>query len=774
MTQVERKNKSGKVIVKLTLSYIRNALRIALTTVGLLIIWLKAGSQTYFLNGDAEAIGNNCYNLTQEFQWESGTVWYADQIDLAEPFSLEFYMNFGDLDANGADGMVFVLQTNGTSAIGAGGDGIGFAGFTPSFGIEFDTWDNSSQSNNGDLTSDHVAFLKNGNVNHYSANNLAGPVQASGMSTNIEDGQDHIIQITWNPQTQIVELYVDCMLRLSDQNDLINSIFNGSSLVYWGFTGATGGEFNVQTVCLSEFFINAEDEFLICEGEQVSIAASGNPDGTFSWSPSINLDDAASQTTFAYPASSTEYCCTYTDLCGNQSQECIWVEVESPPLLGVDDNDEYCEGENYQINATSDTPGAIYVWTTDIGTIVSGINTLSPEVTGDGMYYLEAISPLGVCSSIDSISVNEIPLPVIEPESPVFLCPDSVVVLDAGDGWDEVLWPGNVSTQTLEINTPGNYLLTVTENDCTNSVTIVVTEVNLPTIELGPDQVICSGNQIEIDAGIPVEWNMGLTASSIFVGIEGTYSFFIEEQGCSVQDEVYIEVQQPPVVLLNADNEICEGETTMIESNYIGVWNTSESSDVIEVNTSGFYSIQVTEGVCTANESISIDVIPLPTLELGPDVTYCQGETITLSAVEPYNTVYLWNTGSTEPTIETSQPGVFYVAAGNDCGTLTDSITVSFEECNFGFYIPNSFTPDNDGINDIWKIEYFNLTKAKLTIFNHWGDPVFVTDDLDVPWTGDVHSGDFFAPDGVYVYQLEYWTSTGDAAFSSGHITLIR
>ena len=86
----------------------------------------------------------------------------------------------------------------------------------------------------------------------------------------------------------------------------------------------------------------------------------------------------------------------------------------------------------------------------------------------------------------------------------------------------------------------------------------------------------------------------------------------------------------------------------------------------------------------------------------------------------------------------------------------------------------NTISNNNDGINDYWKIESFNLTQASVSIFNRWGDLVFYTDNLEIPWTGDVHNGEFFAPDGVYAYLLEYWTITGDAAFERGHITLIR
>ncbi len=190
-----------------------------------------------------------------------------------------------------------------------------------------------------------------------------------------------------------------------------------------------------------------------------------------------------------------------------------------------------------------------------------------------GNYVLLTTTPLGACTLSDSLFVEEMPLPTLNPETPVFLCMDSTVTLDAGTGWEEILWSGNLTTQTTNVDSPRNYTLTVTQNNCNNSATFEVTEVDLPAIELGPDQIICSGNQIEIDAGIPVEWNMGLTASLIFFGIEGTYSRIFEEQGCSMQDAVFIKVQQPPVVLLTADTKICKGETTLIKSNYIGVWS---------------------------------------------------------------------------------------------------------------------------------------------------------------------------------------------------------
>jgi hypothetical protein len=107
------------------------------------------------LNGSAIALGDDCYQLTPALNTQNGTVWYSDQIDLTQPFDLLFYMNYGSIDDNGADGICFVLQTVGTNAIGESGGGMGYLNFGTSLGIEFDTWQNGES---GDLVQDHMAI----------------------------------------------------------------------------------------------------------------------------------------------------------------------------------------------------------------------------------------------------------------------------------------------------------------------------------------------------------------------------------------------------------------------------------------------------------------------------------------------------------------------------------------------------------------------------------------------------------------------------------------
>src|SRR5690348_11941980 len=93
-------------------------------------------AQSFFMNGNAYATGSQCYVLTNQANNQHGSVWFSPQLNLNNPFDIEFIMNFGGLDAPGADGMTFALQRIGTNAIGATGGAFGYSGITPSFAVE--------------------------------------------------------------------------------------------------------------------------------------------------------------------------------------------------------------------------------------------------------------------------------------------------------------------------------------------------------------------------------------------------------------------------------------------------------------------------------------------------------------------------------------------------------------------------------------------------------------------------------------------------------------
>lgn len=738
----------------------------------MLLLAIQATAQNYSLNGGASSGSGNCIIVTSNNIWQIGSVWYTDLLDLSQPFTLEFQMNFGNLDANGADGMAFVMQTVGPDAIGTDGAGFGFQGFNPSFGIEFDTFHNGDL---GDLTSDHVAFHRDGNINHTSPNNLAGPVNANASGANIEDGQDHPVKIDWNPTTQLLELYFDCSLRLTATVDLVNTIFNGENQVWWGFTGATGGMSNLQMVCLAETYeFNENQEYTICQGESVTINANGNPDGSFSWTPAAGLSNSGLQAPVATPSASTTYCYTYTDVCGNTTNGCVQVTIEEPPIVFAGNDDVYCEGESYLLEATCNQTDAAIQWTTVYGNFTTAANELSAFVDQPASYTITATSAIAQCTSSDEVIISETPLPQPFLDSPVDKCSYDSVVLDAGNTWQSVTWfDGSMST-TYTANTPGNYDVVIEQDDCSVLVTFVVNDVEVPQVELGPAQTICEGQSASFDAANLVLWNDGTLSQFLEPTQAGFYSAQLEVQGCYERDTAEVIVIAPPFVELGGDTLFCEGQTLELVAQEVGVWNTGEVDNVLTVSMPGVYRIEVTQSPCVVIDSIRVDQLPLPFVTLGEDPTYCDGSDYELLAISEYAEYYTWSTGDTTETLRVNESVNLAIEVGNECGISQDSLYVTFEDCSVTIFMPTSFSPNGDGINDQYWPGVSNVDAYDLKIFDKWGNILFHSVDVMEPWLGDTRIGGYYVPNDVYNYLLVCRTGKGNGIERRGHIVVIR
>ena len=200
----------------------------------------------YTINGSATQDNCNCYTLTQAVNTQGGSLWNNNVINLQQSFDFNFQVFLGCADANGADGIAFVLQPNGTS-VGTTGGGMGFQNVTPSVGVTLDTYQNSSPDN--DPFYDHIAIQLNGIIDHAAATTLTPNTRISATNDNVEDCQNHQLRIVWNAATSNLAVFFDGQPRVNATYDFVNNVFGGNTLVYWGFTGATGGLSNLQQVC---------------------------------------------------------------------------------------------------------------------------------------------------------------------------------------------------------------------------------------------------------------------------------------------------------------------------------------------------------------------------------------------------------------------------------------------------------------------------------------------------------------------------------------------
>ena len=345
----------------------------------------------YTVNGNASRDACNLYTLTQNAGAQSGSVWNNNKINLTQSFDFNFDVYLGALETTveGADGIAFVLQPISTS-VGGTGSGLGYGGISPAVGVTLDTYQNSSPDN--DPAYDHIAFQLNGDLNHATANNIAGPVTAINGNNNIEDGAWHSLHIVWDAVTKTLTAYVDGSLRLTTIRDFVASTFGGNPLVYWGFTGSTGDLFNLQrfkTALNPSFHFSATQKRCINEPITfIDSTISFAPIVKFYWdfgdgSPldSVNLNPTHTYTT----ANDFTVKQKVIGADGCEATNTQTVRIGGKPIAGFTNNDNCVQNIISFTDTSTATVGTINNWYWDFdNTLTSVLQNPSTSYTTGG------------------------------------------------------------------------------------------------------------------------------------------------------------------------------------------------------------------------------------------------------------------------------------------------------------------------------------------------------------------------------------------------------
>ena len=349
-------------------------------------------------------------------------------VNLNQPFHFDVDLYFGTQNATGADGIAFGLQQLSNQVLTTGG-GLGYENISPSFFVEFDTWQNGLYN---DPASDHIAIQKDGVLDHSSSNNLS-PAQPIGIGGNIEDGQWHNCIFDWNPssQTFIVEFDGNQLINLN--YDIINNVFGGLTATYWGFTASTGGSNNEQKVRYNpNTFFNQIADQTICDNDSISISAPVVAD-SYLWEPNSFIDNNTSQNPVFNPNVTTQYVFTGTNSFGCFIKDTFQIFVNDIPILSAGPDQFVCSGDSALLNATGNANS--YSW--DNGYIDSTTIQINDTTT----YILTATSLAG-CTDSDTVTVFALPLPNTftgETDGLINICLNDTVQLN-GSGADTYLW----------------------------------------------------------------------------------------------------------------------------------------------------------------------------------------------------------------------------------------------------------------------------------------------------------------------------------------------
>ena len=182
-------------------------------------------------------------------------------------------------------------------------------------------------------------------------------------------------------------------------------------------------------------------------------------------------------------------------------------------------------------------------------------------------------------------------------------------------------------------------------------------------------------------------------------------------------------------------------------------------------------------GTCTGiTDTVTYTAGVLPVVELGADQYVCEGQNVVLLGSAPFpGADYLWQDGSTETSFIATETGDYEVSVSNECGAVVDQIYLEFQDCG-NVYIPNSFTPNGDGQNDV----FYPSTDQEFIeygfwIYDRWGTMVFKTNIPKTGWDGMINGKP--AAVGTYVWKISYVSSfqgLGERIERSGDFMLVR
>lgn len=464
------------------------------------------------------------------------------------------------------------------------------------------------------------------------------------------------------------------------------------------------------------------------------------------------------------------------DVCGNPSLPFSMDFTISHALnIGLDlgqDTALLCVGQDLQLDATNML--ATYQWQ-------DGSTNATYTVTQNGLYAVTVENDCGVLEDEVEVVFLQQP-PVIELGTDQILCPDEITVLDASSPFSSHQWQDGSTASGYTVNSENNYAVTVTNACGTTTDAVNIDYVEAVQLALGPDQVLCEGEVLTLDvtnADVQsYQWQDGSNGATYQISEDGVYWVTISTLCEVVSDTIQVTFIQPPVLELGPDTSICIIDNLVLDATIPGAsyqWQDGSSQPTIAVRSSGVYAVTATTACNVLTDQISIVVIDSITTELGRDTFYCPANPMRLDASAGTVADYQWSNGATGPTLNVEAAGLYEVTVTNMCQTVEDAIMIA--ECEMcTFYLPNAFSPNGDGMNDVFRtFPNCEVLEYELKVYDRWGTQVYSGTDPSSGWDGHLRGVQMDM--GVYAWVLKYTVSengTPRSGVLTGDVAIVR
>jgi gliding motility-associated-like protein len=513
--------------------------------------------------------------------------------------------------------------------------------------------------------------------------------------------------------------------------------------------------------------IAANGPLAICQSDSVQLVASGG--NTYSWS---NGDAGTS----IYVHTPGNYTVTAINQCGSDTSSAIIVTGLPEPTAQITGNTSFCEGSSLLLSASG---GNSYVWSTgDTG------NSLT--VSNAGTYTVDATNQCGTVTS-NPFTVTQNPLPTAQISGNTSFCEGSSEVLTASGG-NSYIWSTGDTGNSLTVSNAGTYTVDAT-NQCgtVTSNPFTVTQNPLPTAQITGNTTFCAGDSVLLTAngGLAYLWSNGATTTSIYATVAGNYTVTSFNQCGQVTSAPFsVTIQQLPVAQITGNLTVCSGESSVLTASggNAYLWSTGAQTASITVLTQGVYSVTVSNSCGTSSISVTLTEIPI---QAGFTATPTSGSAplpvnFTNTSVSDLSTcTWDFGDGNTSNTVNANhvyaEPGNYTVqlTVTNSLGcTDVETLVISVLSEPSLIIIPNVFTPNGDGNNDLFLITSERIESYRLQLFNRWGNLIVESVDPSKGWDGQINGEP--ASEGTYFYQLEAIGSDLKEYTKTGFFDLLR
>ncbi len=499
-----------------------------------------------------------------------------------------------------------------------------------------------------------------------------------------------------------------------------------------------------QVVVTDEILVNPGDLTIdinptsadICDGESVNISttATGNGPFTYDWSPATGLSATNTANVTATPSTSTTYTVTVTDNLGCSGSLSVDVNVHPAPTIAASiSEDTICAGQSSVISAAG---GNTYNWS-GIGAgqshTVSPMNTTTYSVTG---------TDANGCTGTANVTLTVNPGPTISISNPnPDICLGQSTNMTASGG-STYTWNTGDNTSQINVNPNTNTTYQVTGTDVNGCVGTATTEVfvhDQPVVDF-------TANKLSGCAPLSVNFTSQVTSSD-------PISAYYWEFGAAAS----------------------HGSSTL--ENPSKIFNQAGHYDISLTVTSDYGCIS------SITKPLYIEVYPQPVAAFMADPTTAEIGSSLISFYDQSTgaTLWYWTFGDgatsteTNPTHYYEQPGQFGVVltVSNEFGCV-DSTWRWINILHFmTFYVPNAFSPGDDGVNDLFGPTGVGIKEINFYIYDRWGKMVFFSDHMDKKWDGKIND---IIPDvtTVFTWKAQVTFSNNIKEDFSGNLVLIR